>query len=81
MNISQQADWGNNVYLLTTTRILMVLGLAYPARSFYQLSHILARDLSVGLYREDELHGRHEKIGCRMPDSSHGSGHVAVAEA
>lgn len=44
INTSQQAERGNNVFLLTTARLLMVLGLAFIARSLYQLSHTPGQD-------------------------------------
>ncbi|CAD6592931.1 MAG: hypothetical protein ASARMPREDX12_007127 [Alectoria sarmentosa] len=37
INPSQQDNWENNIYLLTTTRILMALGLTFLVRSVYQL--------------------------------------------
>ena len=37
INPSQQGSWENNVYFLTTTRILMALGLTFLIRSVYQL--------------------------------------------
>ena len=42
---SQQGSWENNVYFLTTTRVLMVLGLTFFIRSVYQL---VQRMRSVG---------------------------------
>ena len=32
---SQQADWGNNVFIQATTRILVMIGLAYLVKSLY----------------------------------------------
>ena len=34
--LQQQSDWGNNVYVLTTTRILVIVGVTYLFRSLYQ---------------------------------------------
>lgn len=33
----QQSDWDNNVYVLATTRIFVMIGLAYLIRSLYSL--------------------------------------------
>lgn len=33
----QQDDWQNNIYILSTTRVLMALGLTFLIRSLYQL--------------------------------------------
>lgn len=35
--IPQQSDWNNNVYVLATTRIFVMIGLAYLLRSLYNL--------------------------------------------
>ena len=34
---SQQDNWQNNIYILSTTRVLMVIGLTFLIRSSYQL--------------------------------------------
>ena len=34
---SQQDNWQNNIYILSTTRVLMALGLTFLIRSLYQL--------------------------------------------
>ena len=44
INSSQQAERGNNIDILTTAHLLMVLGLAFLARSLFQLSHIPTHD-------------------------------------
>ena len=33
----QQSDWSNNVYVLTATRVLVMIGVAYLIRSLYSL--------------------------------------------
>lgn len=33
----QQSDWNNNIYVLATTRVLVVIGVAYLIRSLYGL--------------------------------------------
>ena len=33
----QHPDWSNNIYFLIVTRVLMVIGLSYLLRSFFQL--------------------------------------------
>lgn len=35
--ISQQPDWNNNIYVLATTRILVMVGAAYLVKSLYTL--------------------------------------------
>ena len=35
--VPQHADWSNNFYVLATTRVLIVIGLAYLIRSLYSL--------------------------------------------
>lgn len=37
INTSQQANWENNVYILSTTRVLMAVGVTFLIRSIYQL--------------------------------------------
>ena len=34
---SQQSDWNNNVYVLATTRVLVMIGLAYLIKRLYNL--------------------------------------------
>ena len=34
---TQQSEWENNIYVLTTTRIFVVAGAAYLCRSLYYL--------------------------------------------
>ena len=33
----QQSDWNNNIYVLATARILIMIGMAYLIRSLYSL--------------------------------------------
>lgn len=35
--ISRQPDWNNNIYVLATTRILVMVGAAYLVKSLYTL--------------------------------------------
>ncbi len=37
LNPPQQDMWNDNVYVLTTTRILIVIGVSYLLRSLFQL--------------------------------------------
>ena len=37
INVPKQNDWANNVYVVSTTRILIGLGLIFLIRSFHQL--------------------------------------------
>lgn len=37
VSATQQSGWENNVYVLTTTRILLVAGVVYSCRSLYYL--------------------------------------------
>ena len=34
---SQQLDWNNNIYVLATIRILLLVGLAYLIKTLYSL--------------------------------------------
>ena len=36
VGLQQQSDWENNAYVLTTTRVLVIVGVAYLFRSLYQ---------------------------------------------
>ena len=36
LELQHQSAWENNVYVLTTTRILVVVGVTYLFRSLYQ---------------------------------------------
>lgn len=36
-NSSQEDNWQNNIYILSTTRVFMVLGLTYLIKISYQL--------------------------------------------
>ena len=38
--ISQQSNWSNNVFVLATTRILIMIGLAYLIKSLYAYLHL-----------------------------------------
>ena len=35
--IPQQSDWSDNIYVLTTTRVLVMIGAAYLIRTLYSL--------------------------------------------
>lgn len=45
--LQQQSDWENNVYVLTTTRILVIVGVAYLFRSLYQWARPLMERLPI----------------------------------
>ena len=45
--LQQQSDWENNVYVLTTTRILVIVGMAYLFRSLYQWARPLIERLHL----------------------------------
>lgn len=75
MNTSQQA--GNNVYLLTTARILMVLGLVYLARSLYQFAYTRARGLLRRPHRASEPQVPREATGNERMGFACNGGYVA----
>ena len=35
--VPQQSDWSNNIYVLTATRVFVMIGVAYLIRSLYTL--------------------------------------------
>ena len=41
LSLSSQYEWENSIYVVWTTRTLVVVGLAYLAKSVYQLLHTL----------------------------------------
>ena len=45
--LQQQSDWENNVYVLTTTRILVIVGVTYLFRSLYQWARPLMERLPL----------------------------------
>ncbi|KAK0508806.1 hypothetical protein JMJ35_009082 [Cladonia borealis] len=45
--IQQQSDWENNIYVLTTTRILVIVGVTYLFRSLYQWARPLMERLPL----------------------------------
>ena len=45
--LQQQSDWENNVYVLTTTRILVIVGVSYLFRSLYQWARPLIERLPL----------------------------------
>lgn len=75
MNTSQQA--GTNVYLLTTARILMVLGLVYLARSLYQFAYTRARDSLRRPYPTSELQVPRGATGNERMEFDYDGGYVA----
>lgn len=75
MNTSQQA--GNSVYLLTTARILMVLGLVYLARSLYQFAYTRARGSLRRAYRAGEPQVPREATGNERIEFNYDGGYVA----
>ena len=45
--LQQQSGWENNVYVLTTTRILVIVGVTYLFRSLYQWARPLVERLPL----------------------------------
>lgn len=37
LTVPQQPDWNNNVYVLATTRMFVMIGMAYLIKSLYNL--------------------------------------------
>ena len=68
--IPQQSDWSNNVYVVATTRIFVVIGMGYLVKSLY--NHVPpiwgTRSASVAAGEHSSLSNPHHGQGVRRAD-------------
>ena len=63
--ISQPSDWNNNVYVLATTRILIMIGSAYLIKSLYNVVPSIwsTRSASIAAGEHSCPSNFHQRIG------------------
>ena len=65
LRIFQPSDWSNNVYVLATMRILVMIGLAYLIKSLYNVVPSIwgTRSASIAAGEHSYPSNFHQRIG------------------
>ena len=80
--VPQQSDWNNNVYVLATTRIFVIIGMAYLVKILYNMASSMwgARSASIAESEHCFLFIFHQRIGVKSHSLTSLSYRVVIAD-